>query len=469
MVISGFICIFAIKKMQTIYPIIKPYDKLLGKQKLQAGKHYRLMNFVVKQKVTEGTLLYHTMTKALILLTDEEMRLLEQAPANMPQLIEEWFLVPEQHDDRLLSRQMRAVGKMIEKPVTSTTIYTIFTTTDCNARCFYCFQKGLNKITMTEGMARRVADYIIHHYNGEKLTLHWFGGEPLYNKPVITQICLLLKEAGVEYSSQMISNGYLIDDEITREAKTLWNLKKIQITLDGTEKIYNQIKAYIYKDINAYRKVIDNIHRLLDSEIKVMVRLNIDMHNADDLIQLVEDLHDEFKGKKGLYVYQHTLFGEVAKHIAFTDDIKRKELFEKISVISSRLDSYKLSSKYQLGRRVRLRRCIADNDRSIVILPDGNIGKCDNDMSEDYIGHIDSEKMDEAVINSFKECYDEIEACATCFDYPNCIRLKKCDPALYCYQEMRDENYYKIKQGMLMAYDKFLNGQIKQQEDEVQD
>ena len=106
---------------------------------------------------------------------------------------------------------------------------------------------------MTEGMARRVADYIIHHYNGEKLTLHWFGGEPLYNKPVITQICLLLKEAGVEYSSQMISNGYLIDDEITREAKTLWNLKKIQITLDGTEKIYNQIKAYIYKDINAYQ------------------------------------------------------------------------------------------------------------------------------------------------------------------------------------------------------------------------
>ena len=138
--------------MQIIYDIVKPFDQLLKKQKVMTGEQYRSMYYVVEQPVDEGLLLYHTMTKALLLLTPDEAETYKTTPAALPQLIEQWFLVPESHDDRLLSRQIRNVAKTVAKPVTAITHYTIMTTTDCNARCFYCFEMGQPRIPMGDDM-----------------------------------------------------------------------------------------------------------------------------------------------------------------------------------------------------------------------------------------------------------------------------------------------------------------------------
>ena len=255
--------------MQIIYDNAKPFDKLLKKQRIKDGEQYRPMYYVVEQPVDEGLLRYHTMTKALVLLTPEEADIYKTNPAALPQLIEQWFLVPSSHDDRLLSRQIRDVAKMLKKKTNAITSYTILTTTDCNARCFYCYEMGRSRIPMSHETAMQTADYIISHCQGKKVSLHWFGGEPLYNKSVITIICRRLKDANIEYKSTMTSNGYLFDEEIVKEAKDLWQLNEIQITLDGTEKIYNNSKAYIYKGVNAYRRVINNIHHLQDVGINV--------------------------------------------------------------------------------------------------------------------------------------------------------------------------------------------------------
>ena len=193
--------------MQIIYNTAKPFDLLLKKQKVEKGETYRPMYYVVEQSVDEGLLLYHTMTKALLLLTPEETKVYKTTPAALPQLIEQWFLVPESHDDRLLSRQIRNVARMLEKKTDAIISYTIMTTTDCNARCFYCYELGRPRVPMSKETAVQTADYIINHCKGEKVSLHWFGGEPLYNKPVISIICRRLKEAGVDYHSTMISNS----------------------------------------------------------------------------------------------------------------------------------------------------------------------------------------------------------------------------------------------------------------------
>ena len=174
--------------MQTIYQTAEPFDQLLKNQKPDAGQIYRPMNYVVEQPVEEGLLLYHTMTKAMLLLTPEEAETYKKTPAALTQLIEQWFLVPQSFDDRLLSRQIRDVGRMLEKKSDAITGYTIMTTTDCNARCFYCFELGRPRMPMSEETAHRTADYIINHCKGEKVTLRWFGGEPLYNLPVISLI-----------------------------------------------------------------------------------------------------------------------------------------------------------------------------------------------------------------------------------------------------------------------------------------
>lgn len=455
--------------MQIIYDITKPFDKLLKKQKVIAEEQYRPMYYVVEQPVDEGLLLYHTMTKALLLLTPEEAEIYKTIPIALPQLVEEWFLVPESHDDRLLSRQIREVAKMLKKKTGAITSYTILTTTDCNARCFYCYEMGRPRTPMSEETAIQTADYIINHSQGEKVSLHWFGGEPLYNKPVISLICKRLKEAGFDYLSTMTTNGYLFNDSIITEAKEEWRLKKVQITLDGTEQTYNRCKAYIYKNVNAYRRVIGNIHRLQDADIHVSIRLNIDMHNANNLSELADELHKEFNNPKGISVYLHALFEEIKGSKAIHDDEKRKFVFDQINDIGNRLKDYGFARPSRLNRQVKTNRCMADNDNSALIVPDGHIGRCEHYSEDHFVGHIGKMECDSQMMDSFRETRDEIDACATCFNYPNCIWLKLCEDSPNCYQEEREHKHSKLCQSILRAYNKYIDGQEDKQEDENQD
>lgn len=443
--------------MQTIYQTAKPFDQLLKKQKMAAGQTYRPMYYVVEQPVDEGLLLYHTMTKAMLLLTPEEAETYRTSPTALPQLVEQWFLVPESHDDRLLSRQIRDVARMLEKSSGAITHYTIMTTTDCNARCFYCFEMGHPRMPMSKETAQRTADYIIHHCKGKKVTINWYGGDPLYNKDIITFICHLLSEADVDYESKMISNGYLFDDDVIAEALSLWRLKHVQITLDGTEEVYNRIKAYIYKGVNAYRHVVDNIHRLQKAGVTVSIRMNIDMHNADDLLKLAEDLHHEFPHPDGISVYVHQLFEESKERTAIHDEQKRKIVFAKIREIRHLLATNGFVRITNLRHKVKINRCMADNDTCITITPNGNIGKCDHYTHDQFVSHINSEEWDEEMLQSFRETNDEIEACTTCFDYPNCIMLKRCQATHHCFPEVCEANLEKTRLEMQMAYDNYIN------------
>ncbi len=454
--------------MQTIYQTAKPFDQLLKKQMMAAGQTYRPMYYVVEQPVEEGLLLYHTMTKAMLLLTPEEAETYRTSPTALPQLVEQWFLVPESHDDRLLSRQIRDVARMLEKKTGAITSYTILTTTDCNARCFYCYELGRPRVPMSEETAIKTADYIINHCKGEKVSIHWFGGEPLYNKPVISQICQRLKDAGIQYASTMTSNGYLFDDSIVTEAKEEWRLEKVQITLDGTEQTYNRCKAYIYKDVNAFRRVIGNIHKLQDAGIHVSIRLNIDMHNAENLSELADELHREFNDSKGISVYIHALFEEVKGSKAIHDEEKRKFVFDQINDIESRLADYGLLKPRQLKREVKTNRCMADNDHSVVIVPDGHIGKCEHYSEDHFVGHIGQEEWDAQMLDHFRDTRDEITACATCFNYPDCIRLKLCKDNPNCYQEEREHKHSKLRQSILRAFNNYKDQQEEKQ-DEAQD
>lgn len=451
--------------MQTIYQTVKPFDQLLKKQKVKKGETYRPMYYVVEQPVDEGLLLYHTMTKAMLLLTPEEAETYKTHPEEMTDLIGLWFLVPQSHDDRLLCRQIRDVARMLEKKSDAITNYTIMTTTDCNARCFYCFEMGQPRIPMSKETARRTVDYIIRHSKGEKVSIMWYGGDPLYNKGIITLMCRLLTEAGVDYKSKMISNGYLFDDDTITEAKELWKLKKVQITLDGTEEVYNRCKAYIYKGVNAYRRVIGNIHRLQETGIMVSIRINIDMHNADDLLKLAEELPCEFPNPDSISIYIHQLFEEEKERTAIHDEQKRKIVFTKMQQIRQILADRGLESSLKLRRKIRTNSCMADNDACISITPNGHIGKCDHYTNNYFVSHIDSEEWDEEMLQSFRETNDETEACATCFDYPNCFMLKKCQASHHCFPEVCEDNMNKMKHKIRKAYTNFKNKNSEENEE----
>ena len=439
--------------MKTIFEPAKPYFKLLGEQKVQAGANYRLMTFVVQAAIDDGLLLLHNMTKEMVLLSQEEQVVFEQRPTNLPELISHWFLVPEEHDDCQLSLQLRNVARLMEPKQTNITGYTVMTTSDCNARCFYCYELGQARRPMTEQTAQQVAEYIIKHSGGEEVSIGWFGGEPLFNKPVINHIANRLKEAGVKYSSTMTSNGFLLDAETVKEAHDLWNLKNVQITIDGTEQTYNRVKAFIYKGVNAYETVMQNIGHLLAADIAVTIRMNIDMHNADDLERLAEELHERFKDDKHLSAYLHLLFEDNAKRVGACNDDKRRLLMEKMRLIEDKLEGWGLFRRHTYEPMIKTGYCMADNDSSVVIQPDGYITKCEHYTDSHHVGHINQAKQDAEKIAYFKEKGTMVkEFCRKCVKYPDCMFLLSCPNFEECYPEMPQLYENQLREEMKLMY-----------------
>ena len=440
--------------MQELFPIVAPFAELLGKQPYtpDAKFQYRPSTYCVTEHLPEGMLLFSTLTKAMVLLSDNEMDSIAAGGAPLRNLVEGWFYVPAEHDDKLFSQQVRNVARMLLPPVKDITSYTIFTTTDCNARCFYCFEKNASRIPMSPEVAIKTADFIADHCGCKLVTLSWFGGEPLYNMEVIDKICCSLGKREVAFRSKMISNGYLFDKEIVRRAKEEWKLGYVQITLDGTEEVYNKTKAYIYKGVNAFRRVIENIHLLLDAEIAVDIRLNIDTYNSADLVELSRFLIDEFRGKKGFHLYIHPLFGD-SMHFAVDDPARRRNLYEIIKQLQTAFEEAGVAQHSGSMRSIRTNQCMADSDASLTILPSGLLTKCEHYTDDHFVGHIDKGvEFDQNEIAAFKETRPEIEACDSCPLYPNCFLLIRCDTISICYPEQRAEWLRQTQSWMRTSY-----------------
>jgi radical SAM protein with 4Fe4S-binding SPASM domain len=370
--------------------------------------------------------------------------------------------VPKEHDDRKFCNQIRQTAQLFKPSSKAITGYTILTTTGCNARCFYCYEKGTKPITMTTDTAHNVSQYIRKHRGDEKVSLSWFGGEPLYNVQVIDQICLDLKKHEVPFKSKMTSNGYLFDEDMVQRAKELWQLQQVQITLDGREQTYNRVKRYIYEGVNAFERVLKNIELLTTADIRVQIRLNVDKHNMEEMLLLIPLLHERFGENKLLSIYSHELFGERTPEEDAT-------LFEQRMRLEQQITDCGYKRRRELQRDIKLNHCMADNDQSMVVAPDGHLGKCEHYIDREFFGHIDSEEKDEAILRKFKERPAEIEACATCPYYPQCFRLMMCENGCFCTPERQKENIYNIKEAMKNEYQRYINNNNKnEQEDETE-
>lgn len=422
---------------------------MLGKAK-QSASGYRLIKYCVPLQIEEGTLLFNVLTREMVLLTAEEYADILASEY----LRKQWFVIPEELDEKKLVEMVRWVSGNIRKEPEYITDYTILTTTDCNARCFYCYELGRARIPMSEETARKTADFIKSHCDGKKVRISWFGGEPLYNYSVIDLICQSLQAEGVDYQSTMVSNGYLFDDAMIAKAVESWRLKRVQITLDGTEKVYNRSKAFVYREGSAYQVVTGNIARLLDAGISVFVRMNMDFHNVDDLAVLADELAQRFVGKKGLKVYAHLIFDEKTPWNERYSLEEWTRLFDAKRQLEDRLMEHGLASTGSRGlpRELPYCHCMADNGRAVVIVPDGHLGRCEHFSESEFIGHIDSEERDKAVIADWRERCDALPECGDCFHYPECYELKKCPDRMACIEPKRDAIRRRTERAMAVEF-----------------
>ena len=176
------------------------------------------------------------------------------------------------------------------------------------------------------------------------------------------------------------------------------------------------------------------------------------MHNADNLLELANELRQEFIRPKGISVYIHTLLEAANGSQAMHNDQKRKYVFDKMNKIELQLRDDGFIRANRLIHHVKTNHCMADNDNSIVIAPDGHIGKCEHYTEDHFIGHIMNQKWNSQMKEYFRETHDEIDACTTCFKYPNCIWLNLCQNKITCTQEYRDHDMANLRYSILKAY-----------------
>lgn len=435
--------------MKTIAKMNTDASMILGVQQFSAKKKYRLLKFCYLLDLKNQSLLFNNLTKELLLLTDKETEKIKNRSV-MPEdftklLVNKWFLVPIDNDDISLCDNLRDVVKLLRRKDIKDR-FTVMTTTDCNARCFYCYEMGRKRVSMTSDTANAVAEYMMNSSKNNKISISWFGGEPLYNSKVIDIICNVLVKNNVEFNSTMATNGYLFTPEMVEKAVNLWNLKKVQISLDGTEKIYNKYKSYIHSDENPFLTVINNIKLLLLKNIRVSIRLNIGNHNIDDLYKLCEYLAEKFSSFSNFSVYGRLLFQE-EKKVTYT------YLSQALIDLHEYIRTKNINSKDSLNSDISTNRCMADDDRYVMIAPDGSLGKCEHFSESHFFGNINTPVYDVDEIERWKEKYPISTACNSCALYPTCLRLKNCpDIKEECDINERTIKEYYLKMKLLNMY-----------------
>lgn len=331
--------------------------------------------------INKENLVLSLRTASLIKLDDNQFNCLKggnfHAFSNdeIIKLKEMGFIVPLTNE----YKQMQRIRRHAFSSKNNKYSYTILTTTNCNARCPYCYEHGINKVSMDEVTQKKIANLLCTDPTKE-IHISWFGGEPLLNTKAINYITAQMKKRGMKYSESIVTNGLLINNYISDLKK--WHISNIQITLDGVNEKYNKVKQFA-NERNSFERIISNIHMLISNNIPVSIRLNFSKDNYLDIIECIDFIYDKFGNDKNIKVYAHHIFNESY----YLDD--GTNIY---TLIFKKLIEYGYVTNLEdLGLKAKNCFCFINNKNHKVIDPDGNIYLCEHitaDSDNKKVGNI---------------------------------------------------------------------------------
>jgi uncharacterized protein len=179
---------------------------------------------------------------------------------------------------------------------------TLLTTLQCNFACDYCFQgdhgdynKHAHKMSMAD--AARAADWIearLDALQSRKLSLTFFGGEPLLNLPVMYYLAERLWQAtqarGVKQSIRIITNGLLLTREIVDRLNP-FGLSNVKVTLDGDRETHDRMRP-LRGGQGTFDRIIKNL-RDIGGQTRIAIGGNFDADTADSYPALLDFLREQ--------------------------------------------------------------------------------------------------------------------------------------------------------------------------------
>ena len=339
-----------------------------------------------------GTYLgYNTFSSVLLTFDEAEMAevsvLLDElgrgaAPAASPlypRLVRAGFVVRDDFDERAeVKRRYRDLGATLKGMS-----LTIAPTVSCNFACSYCFQEH-PKRTMgrdeIEAIVRRVEEGL---EPGTSLGITWFGGEPLMAMPVLRELAerlaAICRERGAAISQSMVSNGYLLDDEIATFLAAQPGFRYVQITLDGPAAVHDS-RRFSASGQPTFDRILDNIEQA-SKRVRIAIRCNVDRTNVGDLEGLVEALV-----ARGLTSRVSVYLGHVQPYTDVCSDAGETALSKEEFAAADARFRFHLFQRGFLSPAHRPRAntaslCVADHPNGAVLAPGGLEFKCWNETA----------------------------------------------------------------------------------------
>lgn len=340
--------------------------------------------FFPYDKTPNSMIAYNTRTNALALIDESHYETLRKfidygEKIKDDEFVKSLYSVGYLIDDEIDELMLLRYNMLKDRFNTQHIGLTIAPTMNCNFRCPYCYEKSsLQNKRMSNEVQEKVVSFVqgwsnfIHH-----LSIDWYGGEPLLEMDLIRdlskQFIAICKEKGIEYNSNMVTNGYNLTPEIAKELNEL-KVTNIQVTIDGPEEIHNA-RRILANGQGTFNRIIKNICESISYLQTLTIRVNTDFENQDRIDEVFTTLKD------------NNLSDKVRVYLGFvqsTDDYASEkcmstELFSKRNFNFIKDNGINIINTYP---RLITCFCGADAINNYVVDPDGNMYKCWEDIGK---------------------------------------------------------------------------------------
>jgi uncharacterized protein len=252
---------------------------------------------------------------------------------------------------------------------------------DCNFRCTYCYEdftRGTMIREVREGIKNLVRKRIKRL---NRLTVGWFGGEPLYGWEAVEDLAPFFVEIAdeheVPFSAHMTTNGYLLTPEVA-DKLFIWRIRHFQITLDGLAEHHNHSRA-ARNGGPTFERIFDNLKSLVQRKehFQVLLRLNFDHANAGGISEFVDLLSREFTNDPRFSLAMHAvskLGGPNDSQLGVCTDDEAGRIQREIQAQAQRqgLNVGNLRNAARMGSKV----CYAARPYNFLIGATGKVMKC---------------------------------------------------------------------------------------------
>ena len=293
-----------------------------------------------------------------------------------------FYIIPDCTDELALLKFRNYRGKYSSDYLS----LVIAPTMACNFACPYCFENPKPGVMRQEVQDKLVEIVRVNAERKKPIHITWYGGEPLLAKNVVFSLSekfiKICEENNVEYSSQVITNGYLLSTNDIPLFKK-FKIKEIQITIDGPRDIHNQRRFLKAKpQEGSFDVIIDNVRMMKANEFIISLRVNIDKENIESTKELI--LYLKEVGLSGLFIN----FGHVAPYTDVNQNIKGSCLsMGEYSKESLQLQEFLFENGFDASRfpyypGIKANYCGADSISAFVIDNEGYKYKCWNEVGD---------------------------------------------------------------------------------------